>query len=67
MDIPLARGRMGTVVCRVIDSSGAYAGANGPGVSVGGGIFRMPIKTLITGTQLYVMTALDLCNQERGS
>jgi acetylornithine deacetylase/succinyl-diaminopimelate desuccinylase-like protein len=37
----------------------------GPGVSVGGGIFRMPVETLITGTKLYVMTALDLCNQER--
>ena len=37
----------------------------GPGVSVGGGIFRMPIKNLVTGSQLYVHTALDLCNQER--
>jgi acetylornithine deacetylase/succinyl-diaminopimelate desuccinylase-like protein len=37
----------------------------GPGVSVGGGIFRMPIQTLITGTKLYVSTALDLCNQDR--
>ena len=37
----------------------------GPGVSVGGGIFRMPIETLITGTKLYVSTALDLCNQDR--
>ena len=37
----------------------------GPGVSVGGGIFRMPIDTLITGTKLYVTTALDLCNRER--
>lgn len=39
--------------------------AYGPGVSVGGGIFRMPIKALLTGTQLYVHTALDLCNQDR--
>jgi acetylornithine deacetylase/succinyl-diaminopimelate desuccinylase-like protein len=38
----------------------------GPGISVGGGIFRMPIQNLITGTQLYVHTALDLCNQSRG-
>jgi acetylornithine deacetylase/succinyl-diaminopimelate desuccinylase-like protein len=37
----------------------------GPGVSVGGGSFRMPVETLITGTKLYVMTALDLCNRER--
>jgi hypothetical protein len=37
----------------------------GPGVSVGGGVFRMPIETLITGTKLYVTTALDLCDQER--
>jgi acetylornithine deacetylase/succinyl-diaminopimelate desuccinylase-like protein len=37
----------------------------GPGVSVGGGSFRMPVETLITGTKLYVMTALDLCNEER--
>jgi hypothetical protein len=38
----------------------------GPGVSVGGGVFRMPIETLITGSKLYVSTALDLCSQERG-
>jgi hypothetical protein len=31
----------------------------GPGVSVGGGSFRMPVETLITGTKLYDMTALD--------
>ena len=37
----------------------------GPGVSVGGGIFRMPIQTLVTGSRLYVATALDLCNQAR--
>ncbi len=37
----------------------------GPGISVGGGIFRMPINNLIVGTQLYVHTALDLCNQSR--
>jgi acetylornithine deacetylase/succinyl-diaminopimelate desuccinylase-like protein len=37
----------------------------GPGVSVGGGIFRMPIETLITGSKLYVTTALDLCSQDR--
>jgi acetylornithine deacetylase/succinyl-diaminopimelate desuccinylase-like protein len=37
----------------------------GPGVSVGGGVFRMPIENLINGSRLYVATALDLCNQER--
>jgi len=37
----------------------------GPGVSVGGGVFRMPIENLITGAKLYVTTALDLCNQDR--
>jgi acetylornithine deacetylase/succinyl-diaminopimelate desuccinylase-like protein len=37
----------------------------GPGVSVGGGTFRMPIVTLITGSKLYVTTALELCSQER--
>jgi acetylornithine deacetylase/succinyl-diaminopimelate desuccinylase-like protein len=37
----------------------------GPGTSVGGGIFRMPIQNLITGSRLYVHTALDLCNQDR--
>ena len=37
----------------------------GPGVSVGSGIFRMPIQNLVTGSQLYVHTALDLCNQRR--
>jgi hypothetical protein len=37
----------------------------GPGVSVGGGIFRMPIETLITGAKLYATIALDLCNQDR--
>ena len=37
----------------------------GPGGSVGGGVFRMPIQNLIMGAQLYVHTALDLCSQER--
>jgi len=37
----------------------------GPGVSVGGGNFGMPISTLVTGAQLYALTALDLCGQER--
>jgi acetylornithine deacetylase/succinyl-diaminopimelate desuccinylase-like protein len=37
----------------------------GPGASVGGGIFRMPVQNLITGTKLYVHTAMDLCNQPR--
>jgi len=37
----------------------------GPGVSVGGGNFAMPIETLVTGTRLYALAALDLCNQER--
>jgi acetylornithine deacetylase/succinyl-diaminopimelate desuccinylase-like protein len=37
----------------------------GPGVSVGGGVFRMPIENLVNGSRLYVATALDLCNQER--
>ena len=35
------------------------------GVSVGGGVFRMPIENLVNGSRLYVATALDLCNQER--
>lgn len=37
----------------------------GPGGNVGGGIFRLPIGTLLTGAKLYATTALDLCNQER--
>jgi len=37
----------------------------GPGVSVGGGIFRMKIENLLTGSKLYAQIALDLCNQER--
>ena len=37
----------------------------GRGVSVGGGVFRMPIQNLVNGSRLYVATALDLCNQER--
>jgi acetylornithine deacetylase/succinyl-diaminopimelate desuccinylase-like protein len=37
----------------------------GPGVSVGGGNFGMRIADLVTGAQLYALTALDLCNQER--
>jgi acetylornithine deacetylase/succinyl-diaminopimelate desuccinylase-like protein len=37
----------------------------GPGVSVGGGNFAMPIETLVTGARLYALTALELCNQER--
>jgi acetylornithine deacetylase/succinyl-diaminopimelate desuccinylase-like protein len=37
----------------------------GPGVSVGGGNFGMRIADLVTGTKLYAMAALDLCNQDR--
>ena len=37
----------------------------GPGISVGGGNFGMKISDLVTGAQLYALTALDLCNQER--
>jgi acetylornithine deacetylase/succinyl-diaminopimelate desuccinylase-like protein len=37
----------------------------GPGVSVGAGTFGMKISDLVTGTKLYALTALDLCNQER--
>jgi acetylornithine deacetylase/succinyl-diaminopimelate desuccinylase-like protein len=39
----------------------------GPGVSVGGGNFRMPIETLVTGARLYALTALELCNQDRSA
>lgn len=37
----------------------------GPGISVGGGNFGMRIADLVTGTKLYALTALELCNQER--
>jgi hypothetical protein len=37
----------------------------GPGARVGGGNVRMPIDTLVTGSKLYVMTALYLCNRPR--
>jgi len=37
----------------------------GPGISVGGGNFGMKIATLVTGAQLYALTALQLCNQDR--
>lgn len=37
----------------------------GPGISVGGGNFGMKISDLVTGAQLYALTALDLCNQDR--
>ena len=37
----------------------------GPGVSVGGGNFSMKISDLVTGSRLYALTALDLCDQER--
>jgi acetylornithine deacetylase/succinyl-diaminopimelate desuccinylase-like protein len=39
----------------------------GPGISVGGGNFGMKITTLVTGAQLYALTALQLCNQDRSS
>jgi acetylornithine deacetylase/succinyl-diaminopimelate desuccinylase-like protein len=39
----------------------------GPGLIVGGGIFRIPIKNMILGTQLYVHTAVDLCSQDRAT
>ena len=38
----------------------------GPGVSVGAGTFGMKISDLLMGSQLYALTALDLCDQERG-
>ena len=38
----------------------------GPGVSVGAGTFGMKISDLVMGSQLYALTALDLCDQERG-
>jgi acetylornithine deacetylase/succinyl-diaminopimelate desuccinylase-like protein len=37
----------------------------GPGLIVGGGIFRMPIQNMVLGTQLYVHTAVNLCSQDR--
>ena len=37
----------------------------GPGISVGAGTFGMKVSDLVTGAQLYALTALDLCNQER--
>ena len=37
----------------------------GPGISVGGGNFGMKIGTMVTGTQLYALTALELCRQEK--
>jgi acetylornithine deacetylase/succinyl-diaminopimelate desuccinylase-like protein len=37
----------------------------GPGISVGGGNFGMPIADLVIGARLYALTALDLCNQDR--
>ena len=37
----------------------------GPGVSVGGGIYRMKVDNMLTGSKLYTQIALDLCNQER--
>ncbi len=37
----------------------------GPGISVGGGNFGMKIADMVTGAQLYGLTALDLCDQER--
>ena len=37
----------------------------GPGVSVGGGVFRMQIDNMLTGARLYTQIALDLCDQER--
>ncbi|HYB41040.1 MAG TPA: peptidase dimerization domain-containing protein, partial [Candidatus Methylomirabilis sp.] len=37
----------------------------GPGISVGGGNFGMKIADLVTGSQLYALTALELCGQER--
>jgi acetylornithine deacetylase/succinyl-diaminopimelate desuccinylase-like protein len=37
----------------------------GPGISVGGGNFGMKIADMVTGAQLYALTALDLCNQDR--
>ena len=37
----------------------------GPGVSVGGGNFGIRIADLVTGTKLYALTALELCNRTR--
>jgi acetylornithine deacetylase/succinyl-diaminopimelate desuccinylase-like protein len=38
----------------------------GPGVSVGAGTFGMKISDLVMGSRLYALTALDLCDQDRG-
>ena len=38
----------------------------GPGISVGGGNFGMKIEAMVTGAQLYALTALTLCDRERG-
>ena len=37
----------------------------GPGASVGGGILSMRLSDLVTGSRVFALTALDLCNQER--
>ena len=37
----------------------------GPGISVGGGNFGMKIEALVTGAQLYALTALELCDGVR--
>jgi acetylornithine deacetylase/succinyl-diaminopimelate desuccinylase-like protein len=39
--------------------------AYGPGVSLEGGAFRMPIASLVLGAQLYAYAALALCSQDR--
>jgi hypothetical protein len=38
----------------------------GPGISVGGGTFGMKIADMVTGTRLYALTALDLCDEACG-
>jgi acetylornithine deacetylase/succinyl-diaminopimelate desuccinylase-like protein len=37
----------------------------GPGISVGGGHFAVPIAEMVTAAKLYALTALTLCNRER--
>jgi len=37
----------------------------GPGASVGGGILSMRLSDLVTGSKVFALTSLDLCNQDR--
>ena len=50
----------------VYNEAGIPSLTYGPGGSVGGGVLSMRVADLVSAARVFALTALDLCNQERG-